>query len=102
MSVFTNKPFSRLWRGRSGSDALPNSVNFAGDAAPPFAELASGSEPIPTAEEVARIRYYHSKMAVRDADFVVRVYMCLVFLTLLSNSSYEMTADLCAAPRIWI
>ena len=73
MSVFTNKSFSRLWRGRSRSDA--NSGDFAGDAAPPFAELASGSDPNPTAEELARIRYYHSKMAIKDADFLVRVYM---------------------------
>ena len=81
MSVFTNKPFSRLWHGRSRSGTY--SGDFAGDAAPPFAELASGTESIPTAEELARIRYYHSKISIRDADFLVRVHMC-IYLALLS------------------
>ena len=72
MSSLANKSFSRLWRGRPRSQTPPRTVDFVGDAAPPFAELASGSEPIPTPEELERIRYYHSKMTVRDADFVVR------------------------------
>ena len=72
MSVFTNKPFSRLWRGRSRSETHPDSVDFVGDAAPPFMELASGTEPVPTAEELTRIRYYHSKIMVKDTEFVVR------------------------------
>ena len=72
MSISTNKPFSRLWNRRSRSNTHPPSPDIAADATSPFAELASGSEPIPTTEERARIRYYHSKMTVRDADFVVR------------------------------
>ena len=76
MSVFATKPFSRLWHGRSRSESRTDPADFVGDAAPPFAELASGLEPVPTAEEVERIRYYHSKMTVRDAEFVVRAYSC--------------------------
>ena len=72
MSALANKTFSRLWRGRSGSETRPQPTDFAGDAAPPFAELASGSESGPTPEELERIQYYHSRMTVRDADFVVR------------------------------
>ncbi|KAF9644084.1 hypothetical protein BDM02DRAFT_3190917 [Thelephora ganbajun] len=70
MSAFTNRPFSRLWHGKSRSDTHPHSSDFVGDAAPPFAELASGLDPIPAAEELARIRYYNSKMAIRDTEFV--------------------------------
>jgi len=69
MSVFRNKSFSRLWHRRSRSDP----EDFVGDATPPFTELASVLEPVPTSEELARIRYYHSKITVRDAEFVVRM-----------------------------
>lgn len=101
MSVFTNKPFSRFWNGRARSDSQPYPGDFVGDAAPPFAELASGSDPIPTAEELERIRYYHSKMAIKDADFVVSVrppYLDVAFGILRDG----ITIDLRTACRIWI
>ena len=72
MSSLASKSLSRLWRGRSRSETRSQSVDFAGDAAPPFAELASGFESGPTPEELERIQYYHSRMTVKDADFVVR------------------------------
>ena len=41
-------------------------------------ELASGTEPVPTAEELTRIRYYHSKIMVKDTEFVVRTSYLVV------------------------
>lgn len=73
MSALVKIPFSRLWRGRSRSGSNQYSADFVGDAAPPFTELASGSDPVPTSEELERIRYYHSKMTAKDSDYVVRV-----------------------------
>ena len=78
MSTLASKSFSRLWRGRSRSETRSQSADFAGDAAPPFAELASGLESVPTPEELERIQYYHSRMTVRDADFVVRSILQLL------------------------
>lgn len=77
MSVFTNRRFSRLWHKRSRTDTDIHSPKLVAEAAPPFDEFASSSEPIPTAQELARIRYYHSKMTVKDADFVVRIALSL-------------------------
>ena len=74
MGVFSNKHLSRLLNGRSSSDSPPRSVDFAGDAAPPFAELASEFGRLPTPEELERIQYYNSKMAVKDTEFVVRIH----------------------------
>ena len=88
MSALASKSFSRLWRGRSRSETRPQPVDFAGDAAPPFAELASGLESVPTSEELERIRYYHSRMTVRDADFVVRNILRLL------RAHNEILADL--------
>jgi len=78
MSALANKSLSLLWRGRSRSETRSQSADFAGDAAPPFAELASGLESVPTPEELERIQYYHSRMTVRDADFVVRRILWLL------------------------
>lgn len=34
-------------------------------------ELALGLKSVPTPEELEKIQYYHSRMTVRDTDFVV-------------------------------
>lgn len=73
MSVFANLPFSRLWAGRPRSDTHSRWADFVGDPAPPFTELAeSGLGRVPTSEEQAKIRYYDSRIAFRDTEFVVR------------------------------
>ena len=82
MSVLGNKPFSRLWQGRSRSATQSHTAGFVGDAAPPFTDLASTLEPVPTSEEMEKIRHYHSKMTTRDAEFVVRMHIFRYFRTL--------------------
>lgn len=74
MSVFANTPLSRLWNGRSKPDVSHSrSTGFVGDAAPPFTELTEpGLGRVPTSEELTKIRYYHSKIAFKEAEFVVR------------------------------
>jgi hypothetical protein len=80
MSVFANKPFSRLWNGKSKPDIYPRTADFAGDAAPPFTELAeSGLGWVPASEELARILCYNSKITFKDSEFVVRVYVIAAF-----------------------
>ena len=94
MSVFANTPFSRLWNGRSRSDTQPRSVDFVGDAAPPFTELAeSGLGRVPTPEELGRVRYYYSKIAFKDSEFVVRACSVVVFKSVTRGA-----ADLCVVP----
>ena len=98
MSVFANTPLSRLWNGRSRSDTHPRPTDFVGGAAPPFTELAeSGLGRVPTSDELTKVRYYHSKIAFRDTEFVVRATSAMVF-SLRRYLKLFMTSSL----RIWI
>ena len=88
MSVFANKPFSRLWNGRSRSDTHPRPVEFVRDATPPFTELAEpGLGRVPASEELARVSYYNSKIMVKDSEFVVRVCVVVAFEPFAMRSS---------------
>lgn len=102
MSVFANKPFSRLWPKRSKSVAHIHPPDFVGGTAPPFVELTSGSETVPVAEELAKVRYYYSRMAVRDADFVVSRAFIPPLCRRFRIPGDGMIADVRVALRIWI
>ena len=87
MSVLANKPFSRLWNGRSKSNTHPLPAGSIGNAAPPFTELAeSGLGRVPTMEELTKVQYYHSKITFKNAQFVVRTSL-RGFLTVIAPST---------------
>ena len=74
-------PFSHLWSGISGLGTPPHSADFIGDASPPFTELTeSGYGLVPTSWELARIRYYHSKIRMKDSNSVVRILMIVLLV----------------------
>jgi hypothetical protein len=62
---------SLAWGTKVGNQLQP--ADSIGDTVPPFAELPPGLEPVSTIEELARIRYQHSKTTARDMEFVMCV-----------------------------